>query len=257
MQIEQAPGHKKTSNKSQAIDSYEWILFDADDTLFHFDSREGLRLMLARYGRDLSEDDYNQYEALNKQLWAAYQRGEIDAAQIQEQRFSKWGAELNVAPELLNQTFLDCMSEICEPLPGAQHLVEAVSSRVRIGVITNGFAQIQKARLEKTGLLRFISVLVISEEVGVAKPHPAIFDHALRAMGNPDPARVLMVGDNPTSDIVGGESAGMHTCWLNHRDAALPPGIRASFEVGSLPELQLRLGLLENVLKENICLTSA
>ena len=79
---------------------------------------------------------------------------------------------------------------------------------------------------------------MISEEIGFAKPHFGIFDHALSLMGNPERERVLMVGDNPDSDILGGMNAGFHTCWLNVDDRETPAHITPQHQVRSLAELK-------------------
>ncbi|BCQ46928.1 hypothetical protein ERHA55_44550 [Erwinia rhapontici] len=124
--------------------------------------------------------------------------------QLQHQRFESWAAKLDVSAQDLNSGFLSAMAEICTPLVGAVDLLNALKGRVKIGIITNGFTALQQARLERTGFLGVFDLLVISEQVGYAKPHPAIFDYALTRMGNPARERVLMVGDNPDSDILGG-----------------------------------------------------
>lgn len=68
--------------------------------------------------------------------------------------------------------------------------------------------------------------LLISEQIGVPKPDVAIFDHTLALLGNPDRSRVLMVGDTPESDILGGINAGVKTCWIDHGTRPLPEHIK-------------------------------
>ena len=116
--------------------------------------------------------------------------------------------------------------------------MNTLKGHAKLGIITNGFTELQQIRLEATGLDHYFDVLVISEEVGVAKPHPDIFDHALELMGNPPREHVLMVGDNPDSDIVGGINAGLDTCWLNTHRRTAPAGIRPKYEVSSLEDLE-------------------
>lgn len=129
------------------------------------------------------------------------------------------------------------MAEICTPLEGALSLLNELKGKVKLGIITNGFTALQQARLERTGLKDHFDVLVISEQVGRAKPHIDIFNHALALMGNPDKTKVLMVGDNLDSDIIGGITAGLDTCWLNVDQRVLPEGIRPVYEVSSLSAL--------------------
>lgn len=101
-----------------------------------------------------------------------------------------------------------------------------------MGIITNGFTSLQQTRLERTGLRDHFDLLIISEEVGVAKPDARIFDYALAQAGNPDRARVLMVGDTAESDIRGGVNAGLATCWFNPINASCP---RTSARTGRSP----------------------
>ncbi len=123
-------------------------------------------------------------------------------------------------------------------LAGAKSLLNALKGKVKMGIITNGFTSLQQTRLERTGFSNHFDLLIISEEVGVAKPDRQIFDYALEQAGHPDPSRVLMVGDTAESDIRGGMNAGWATCWLNAHQRALPEGITPDWTVTSLPELE-------------------
>ncbi|WP_108651633.1 pyrimidine 5'-nucleotidase [Dongshaea marina] len=217
---------------------YQWILFDADETLFHFDAYLGLKTMFAKFDIDFTREDYQQYQEINKPLWVDYQDGKITAQQLQHIRFEPWAERLNLSTQTLNSEFLSAMADICAPLPGARSLVEALSGRVNLGIITNGFTELQTIRLERTGFKDAFFPLVISEEVGVAKPDVGIFEHAFEHMQHPPKEKVLMVGDNPHSDIQGGINAGIDTCWLNITNQQKPPGIEPDYEVASLDELR-------------------
>ena len=223
------------------LKDWDWILFDADDTLFHFDAFAGLQHLFQHYNVAFSQADYDAYQAINKPLWVDYQNGVINALQLQHQRFEGWAARLNVTAADLNHRFLLTMGQICVPLPGAVELLTALHGQVKMGIITNGFTAMQQVRLEQTGFAGYFDLLVVSEEVGVAKPHPAIFNHALNEMGNPPRDRVLMVGDNPDSDILGGINAGLATCWLNVDGKPARDTIAPTWQVASLSELQQKL----------------
>lgn len=220
---------------------YDWILFDADETLFRFDDLSGLKRMFSSYGIIFSETDYKTYKKINETLWMAYQNGEIIADEIRQKRFSSWSEQLGLTSRRLNSDFLIAMSEICEPLDGAINLLNALKGKAKLGIITNGFAEWQEMRLARLGLTEYIDLLVTSEQVGVAKPHRAIFNHALEKMGHPDRKRVLMVGDNPHSDILGGINAGLDTCWLNRHNQSVSLGIAPTHHVSTLLELEMLL----------------
>lgn len=217
---------------------YEWILFDADETLFHFDAFTGLKKVFADFDITFTTQDYYQYQAVNQGLWTQYQQGKISAAELQCQRFSAWGERLNTPALDLDLAFQRAMIDICTPIAGARELLSSLSGKVKLGIITNGFTAMQAARLEATGLAEHFHALVISEEVGVAKPHPDIFDHAIELMGRPAASKVLMVGDNLHTDIIGGLNAGMHTCWFNRSCATKPRDITPHYEVESHKALQ-------------------
>ncbi|MGK8894169.1 pyrimidine 5'-nucleotidase [Citrobacter koseri] len=217
---------------------WDWIFFDADETLFTFDSFTGLQRMFLDYSVTFTAEDFQDYQAVNKPLWVDYQNGAITSLQLQRQRFVGWGEQLNVPPEELNDAFMNAMAEICAPLPGAVSLVNALHGKVKMGIITNGFTSLQQIRLERTGLRDRFDLLVISEEVGVAKPDPRIFDYALEQAGSPDRSCVLMVGDTAESDILGGINAGLSTCWLNAHHREQPAGIEPTWTVASLSELE-------------------
>ena len=218
--------------------NWDWILFDADETLFTFDSFGGLQRMFLDYSVTFTAQDFQDYQAVNKPLWVDYQNGTISALQLQHQRFQGWADRLSVAPGDLNDAFLNAMAEICAPLPGAVSLLNALKGKAKLGIITNGFTALQQRRLERTGLRDYFDLLVISEQVGVAKPDPRIFDYALEQAGNPARDRVLMVGDTAESDILGGMNAGLATCWLNAHRRELPAGIAPTWTVTSLNELE-------------------
>lgn len=217
---------------------YTHILFDADETLFSFNSFAGLKLLFARYGVDFSESDNQAYQAVNAPLWVDYQNGKIDAKTLQITRFKLWGERLGVAPETLNEGFLDAMAGICEPLPGARELLSRLKGCATLGIITNGFAALQQRRLQHTGLLDCFEHVVISELVGCAKPDARIFAHTLALLGNPDKAKVLMVGDTAASDILGANKFGIDSCWLQHEGSQCPSHIHPTYTVNTLTELE-------------------
>lgn len=194
--------------------------------------------MFSQYNVEFTKQDYAVYQAINQPLWVAYQDGKIDAAQLQHRRFEDWASTLQCTTQDLNKAFIASMAILCEPLIGAASLLSRLKNQAKLGIITNGFSDLQATRLERTGFKSYFDLLVVSEDVGVAKPHPHIFEHALKMAGNPAREKVLMVGDNPVADIYGGMNAGFDTCWLNINQLALPNGIKPNYEVASLVELE-------------------
>lgn len=228
----------------KAVKIYEWILFDADNTLFHFDDYAGLSCMFKKhFQREFCEQDYQSFQATSKPLWDSYQKGEINSKHLQEQRFYFWAEKLQITTTQLNSLFMQTMADISKPLQGVVSLLNFLKDKVKLGIITNGFTELQQTRLENTGLRDFFEIHVISEQVGITKPDSRIFEHALSLAGNPAREKVLMVGDTFETDILGGINAKLDTCWLNPERKPCPQNYRTSYQIGSISELQ---GLLED-----------
>ena len=217
---------------------YDWVLFDADETLFKFDAFKGMQLMFERMGVEYSRDDFEQYQKVNKPLWVDYQNGTITAEDIKHIRFKGYAEQFNTTTTALNTAFLDAMADICSMIPQARELLDALKGKAKLGIITNGFTELQQVRLAKMGLSDMFDHVIISEQVGVAKPDVGIFTHAMEKMGQPCKSKVLMVGDNLHSDVLGGMNFGIDTCWLNAAQQPDCQEITPSYTVKCLSELQ-------------------
>lgn len=195
--------------------SYDWVLFDLDETLLDFPVAEALARTLTIYGVEADDAAMAQYHTVNHGLWQQYNDGEIDATALQQTRFALFAQQVDADPMAMNNTFLAQIVALSMPLEGVLDTLQQLRSKVRMGIITNGFSVPQRGRLGKLGWSEWFEPLVISDEIRVTKPDPAIFQHTLSLMGQPDPARVLMVGDNPKTDIAGAAAQGLATCWYN------------------------------------------
>lgn len=216
---------------------YQWILFDADETLFSFHSYFGLKSMLKRYGLEFNEQDYEAFQAVNQPLWVAYQNKEINAEALQRIRFESLAQKTGQDPLVLNRELMDEMALVSQPLEGVREMLASLHGKVKMGIITNGFNALQQKRLENTQTAGFFDLLIVSETVGVAKPDRQIFDYAFSQMGEIERSKVLMVGDTLASDILGGNLAGIDTCWFNPKGLANETAIQPTYEIRSMAEL--------------------
>jgi YjjG family noncanonical pyrimidine nucleotidase len=155
------------------------------------------------------------------------------------QRFAQLLDEVGVARDAraFADRYLEHVGEGTHLIDGAETVVEALSERARLALITNGFAQVQRSRFARSPLTRFFEPIVISDEVGVAKPDPAIFDEAFRRMQNPSTSDVLMIGDSLSADIRGGIGYGLDTCWFNPANRPRPTDLPITHEIHCLNEL--------------------
>lgn len=216
---------------------YQWILFDADETLFSFNSYLGLKPMMARYGIDFTPQHYAEFQSVNQPLWVAYQNQEITAEELQRTRFAKLAIQTGQDPLVLNRELMAEMATASLPLDNTVTTLQALEGKVKMGIITNGFRALQQKRLKHTQTEHFFEIVVVSEDVGVAKPDKRIFDYAFAQMENVDKSQVLMVGDTLESDILGGNLSGIDSCWFNlHKKTNLTP-IQPTYEIHSMLDL--------------------
>lgn len=216
---------------------YEWILFDADETLFSFNSYLGLKPLLSRYGVEFSEEDYAAFQAVNKPLWVEYQEKKINAKELQTRRFAHLSALTGQDPLVLNQELMAQMALVSTPLEGVMDMLSALVGKVKMGIITNGFHALQQKRLENTKTTDFFEMVVVSEIVGAAKPAPEIFEYAFERIEDLNKSSVLMVGDTLTSDILGGNQVGIDTCWFNPQQQPNDTTIQPTYEIQHIRQL--------------------
>jgi 2-haloacid dehalogenase len=219
---------------------YPWLLFDADDTLFDYGRAEADALVGAfeAEGMPFQPSWLPVYQRVNAAAWRALEEGRVTSARLRVLRFEQLAAELGLAldPVEFSAAYLRQLSTQAHLVDGALELVRGLAPAHRLAIITNGLSDVQRPRLARSQLAEHIGPVVISEEVGAAKPDPAIFAIALERMGRPDPRDVLVIGDSLSSDIAGGIAAGIDTCWFNPRGLARGH-VTPTYEIRHLGEL--------------------
>ncbi|WP_374351217.1 YjjG family noncanonical pyrimidine nucleotidase [Chitinimonas sp.] len=198
---------------------YDWLLFDADDTLYDFRLAEHTALsatLLEHYGR-VEPYWLSHYHGINKRLFAELERGEITMAELRPRRFREWldHHTLEGDPQALSAAYLDQLCQQAQLIDGTEAVLAALHGRFKLAIVTNGFTRAQRSRFALSSLHRYFDALFISEEIGAFKPHAAYFDAVFQALGHPTRERVMIIGDNPDTDIAGGLNYGIATCWLN------------------------------------------
>jgi 2-haloacid dehalogenase len=206
---------------------YSWIIFDADNTLFDFDRAEhgALERALDQFGVICDAEVRAGFTAISSRLWRAFEGGAITSARLRVARFEELlaGRAPAVDPDLVSETYLRELGGEAHLLPQAEEVVRRLVVSHRLLLATNGIADIQRRRFSAATIGDCFHDVVISDEIGVAKPHSGFFDEAFRRMGDPAREQVLLVGDSLTSDIAGGAAYGIDTCWFCPRDPPATP----------------------------------
>ena len=226
---------------------YDVVLFDADNTLFDFDAAEAqaLDLTLAEYGYPVDDKSRNCYLAVNRDLWERFDRGEVKREWLVVERFAALQRALggHHDPAEMNTFYLARLAEAGCLLPGAEALCRALVPTCTLAIVTNGVASAQRGRFDRSPLKELIPWLFISEEVGYQKPQRQFFDAVLSAMSLPPSARIVVVGDSLTADILGAVNAGLDSIWYNPNGLSGRPDIVPTFEARSFDQVfQLILG---------------
>ena len=126
------------------------------------------------------------------------------------------------------------------PYPGVQKLfADLKRARLRLGVITHGLEVKQAEKLVRLDLVKYLDpeAIFISDQIGINKPNPKLYAHALRKMGLA-PQQVMYVGDNPAHDVAPPKSLGMIAVWADFGSKHSPCEIAPDHTIRGFDELR-------------------
>ncbi len=213
---------------------YRRILMDADETIFDFQSanRRAVANLLDELGID-DPNGYDRYQAFNHACWDALERGEMTQDELHVERFRRFLSAMgrDDDPVRVADRFVSLLGSQSILLPNALDAVAQIADAREVIILTNGLTAIQRMRMANSPVRNYISGMVISQEVGVAKPDPAIFALALEGVA---PKDALMIGDGVNSDVLGANRAGIDMCWINPNHKTLPDGMHAEYIVDGI-----------------------
>lgn len=224
-------------SQSQAVhidDETRAVLLDLDDTLT--DRSATVRVYAGQFAADfgaqfrladvavvaaeiarVDRNGYNRHRASDLARHAAW--------------ISSPGAQ--VLAEHWNRYFPACTQGRAGLLATVDALTRA---GIGLGIVTNGQTDRQRRKIEALQLHDRLRCVLISEELGIAKPDPRIFRAAAAGLGA-DPSECMFIGDNPARDVLGALAVGMRAVWFR-AGLRWPEGLALPREsVGSLPEI--------------------
>jgi len=226
----------------------EFLFLDLDDTILDFHKAERIALgkTIRQFGVEPTEEVLHRYHLINKWHWEQLELGTLTRAQVLTGRFKMLFAELglDVDPEKMQAGYEHNLSIGHWFLPGAEEAVDELSKKYRLFLASNGTAVVQKGRMTSANLYRFFEQVFVSQEIGHNKPSKAYFDACFARIPGFDPDRAMIVGDSLTSDIRGGNNAGIKTCWVNPGHLPGHPEIHVDYEIEALRELPALLETL-------------
>jgi putative hydrolase of the HAD superfamily len=205
------------------------IFFDLDHTLWDFDAnaeetlRELYQIYQIRFLSHRSEQDFlDIYVRNNNEMWKLYRQNKITKEVLRSKRFVDTFREMEVDEEEIPHNIWEKYLEICPTktvlMPGARDLLDYLAGKYKLHLITNGFAEVQRRKLVHSDLGKYFQSLTISEEVGAQKPHPLVFETALKNAKS-SLKTSHYVGDNLEADVKGAIGSGWKAYWLTQNDS--------------------------------------
>lgn len=199
---------------------YTHIFFDLDHTLWDTDrnAEESLRelfdeLKLEEKGIPGFENFHEKYRGHNEKLWGLYAENKVGKDAVRLHRFLNTFQDFEIndndAANKLADLFVSRTPRKKHLIPGAIELLEELKERFHLSIITNGFKEAQYTKLDASDIKKYFTSVFISEEVGVHKPDPKIFHHAVKNSGANSAAECMMIGDTFQTDVFGALNAGM------------------------------------------------
>lgn len=246
------------------------VLIDLDDTLWDTWSNNKKSLYelytaldWGRYFRSFEDYFETYYYPVNHALWEQYNEQSVSKAELSYQRMyrplANRYAELKAEAEsseliatlaqliegerqywvTADERFMAFIREKTGLCTGALELMDYLKSKYRVCILSNGFGEVQYAKVQHSGLGPYIDEMILSDEVGYNKPNPLIFAYALERMAC-TVEEAIMIGDSWGSDIRGAARAGIDSIWYNRYGLERPVelGVEPRYEVQSLLEIR-------------------
>ncbi len=217
------------------------LLWDVDGTLLDFKAAEayGMKICLQEIGVQLNAEMLASYSAINRSWWEKYERGEVTQEVLRRGRLHDFFAKYCISYteyDHFNMRYQEALGEAVFPLEDSVRLLQELRPRFRQYIVTNGSKQAQEKKLQKSGINQLADGIFISESIGYQKPSAAFFA-AVQAQTGYLQEETLIIGDSLTSDMQGGNNAGILCCWYHPEATSCKKEIRIDYEIRSLWEL--------------------
>ncbi len=222
---------------------YTDLLFDLDNTLIDFSdgSLKALHSFCHHYQIKDKQEFISVYHKINTQIWKEFELGTIDSTTLRSKRFADTFSKLNMKsldPVEANATYLAFLVSHSTIDTTVKLLLERLSQKYNLHIVTNGLKEVQRARLNKIQIDSLFKTITVSDEIGFRKPQTAYFDYVFAQMDEkPLLDDVLIIGDSLHSDIQGGILYGLDTCWINNKPDT-QNSLSATYTLSSVKEIE-------------------
>ena len=201
------------------MSKYTTLLFDADATLmdFHRSEREAVKECLEFFGLPSDDSVINRYSEINAGYWKMLERGEIEKDKLYPARWQSlidyYGFDCKASN--ISDKYIERLATKSYMLEGALDLCKRLHGKFKMYIVTNGQKDIQRSRLFPSPIFRYFDGCFISEDIGYEKPSVRFFESVIKEIQGYNPEKALIIGDSLTSDMEGGISNGLKTCYYD------------------------------------------
>lgn len=220
------------------------ILWDIDGTLLNFEMSEkyAIRKCFEIYELgECTDEMLAQYSRINRKYWEKLERGELSKPEVLVGRFKEFfeiqGLPVEKAEPFNNEYQIRLGDKAFYNDDGKQLVKQLKEKGIKQYAVTNGTLIAQQRKLKLSGLDKLLDGVFISDVIGIEKPNIGFFDTVWAEIGSYEKNEVMIVGDSLTSDIQGGNNAGILCCWYNPQGQENTKGLRIDYEVKDLWEI--------------------
>lgn len=223
---------------------FKVILWDVDGTLLNFDKAEkyALRQCFAKFDlKECTDAMISRYAEINKRYWKRLEAGEITKEQVLLERFSEFFQKEHIRCDKIKEFNDEYQVRLGDKVffnDDSKSLLERLKGKAKQYAVTNGTYVAQKRKLENSGLDVLFDGIFISDQIGYEKPDIRFFDHIWKQTGVCEKDDVLIVGDSLTSDMQGGNNAGIRCCWYNPEDKENNTNVKIDYLIHDLNEVE-------------------
>lgn len=223
--------------------NFTTILWDVDGTLLDFRAAEkaAVQALFREFSLgECTDEMVRRYSQINEVFWQRLERNELTKPQILVGRFEQFFSEIGISAALapaFNDRYQLALGDTIVFRDDSLNIVRSLRGRVKQYAVTNGTVTAQNKKLTASGLKDLLDGAFLSEGVGAEKPNMAFFDAVFDAIRPTDLSKVLIIGDSLTSDIRGGNNAGIRTCWYNPDRLPARPGYNIDYIISDLHEV--------------------
>lgn len=218
------------------------LLFDLDNTLLDFDKAEAnaFTRALGDAGMTVTEEMLSRYNKINLAQWKLLEQGRMTREEVKIRRFKLLFQEfdIKVSPQEVARYYQIYLGQGHYFIEGAEEVLQKLSKKYRIYLVTNGTLSVQRGRLKSSGIEKYLQGVFISEEIGYNKPSIEYFHKCFEQIPDFKKENTVIIGDSLSSDVQGGINAGIKTIWFHRsQDLTEDPQPKPDYEIKSLKSL--------------------